>query len=377
MERRNDPYDGKTQTLQEMLQKYKGIYSKGEIETYFKDECAAVPKMTASACSAEIPGLRQWLKEIGWEGQWDQVVRWCEENGAVLLEEVQENWHDIEHELQVDHADAPEVHDSGAGIVGKISGLEEWLEEKDLEGYLEDVMEWCEQNKVKTLKEIESKWEIILQDLKLKTAKAELPGQKVSVQVLVGKWQGTYIAKVLNVTDAGIRIKHLEDDFEETLPLEALGGDKYRLLPVDSEDEESDTVVLDSLRKGYLSVEIGSGAGLELRWVKLGYAVDQVDRRPGQKDLHAGDVILWINGMFLLGFDEDTVTERFTQAFANGAPMVIGKLSILMKHSLKEVEEAVKELIWTREVWYFKWKKPLWRTSQMYSYLKATLACDL
>lgn len=345
MERRNDPYDGKTQTLQEMLQKYKGIYSKGEIETYFKDECAAVPKMTASACSAEIPGLRQWLKEIGWEGQWDQVVRWCEENGAVLLEEVQENWHDIEHELQVDHADAPEVHDSGAGIVGKISGLEEWLEEKDLEGYLEDVMEWCEQNKVKTLKEIESKWEIILQDLKLKTAKAELPGQKVSVQVLVGKWQGTYIAKVLNVTDAGIRIKHLEDDFEETLPLEALGGDKYHLLPVDSEDEESDTVVLDSLRKGYLSVEIGSGAGLELRWVKLGYAVDQVDRRPGQKDLHAGDVILWINGMFLLGFDEDTVTERFTQAFANGAPMVIGKLSILMKHSLKEVEEAVKELI--------------------------------
>lgn len=59
MERRNDPHDGKTQTLQEMLQKYKGIYSKGEIEAYFKDECTAVPKMTASACSAEIPGLRQ------------------------------------------------------------------------------------------------------------------------------------------------------------------------------------------------------------------------------------------------------------------------------------------------------------------------------
>ena len=344
MEQRNDPYDGKTQTLQEMLQKYKGIYSKGEIETYFKDECTAVPKMTASACSAEIPGLRQWLKEIGREGQLDQVIRWCEENGAVLLEEVQENWHDIEQELSIDDAPA-QGHDSGDGIVCKISGLEEWLEEMDLEGYLEDVMEWCDKRKLKTLKEIQSKWDIILQDLKLKTAKAELPGKKVSVQVLVGKWQGTYMAQVLNVTDAGIRVKHLEDDFEETLPLEALGGDKYRLLPVDSEEESESEAVVDSLRKGYLSVEIGSGAGLELRWVKLGYAVDQVDRRPGQKDLQAGDVILWINGMFLLGFDEDTVTERFTHAFANGAPMVIGKLSMLMKHSLNEVEQAVKKLI--------------------------------
>ena len=52
------------------------------------------------------------------------------------------------------------------------------------------------------------------------------------------KWQGTYLAHVLNVTDAGIRIKHLEDDFEETLPLDALGGGKYRLEPVDSDEED-------------------------------------------------------------------------------------------------------------------------------------------
>jgi hypothetical protein len=52
------------------------------------------------------------------------------------------------------------------------------------------------------------------------------------------KWQGSYMAHVLNVTDAGIRIKHLEDDFEETLPLDALGGGKYLLKPVDSDEEE-------------------------------------------------------------------------------------------------------------------------------------------
>ena len=57
----------------------------------------------------------------------------------------------------------------------------------------------------------------------------------------VRKWQGTYMAHVLHVTDAGIRIKHLEDDFEETLPLDALGGGKYLLEPVDSEDEEEAT----------------------------------------------------------------------------------------------------------------------------------------
>lgn len=72
----------------------------------------------------------------------------------------------------------------------------------------------------------------------------------------------------------------------------------------------------------------------------------QVSPKPGQKDLSPGDVILWINGMFLIGFDEDSVTDRFAEAFANGAPLVVGKLSTLMKHELQDVEEAVKKLIW-------------------------------
>ena len=86
----------------------------------------------------------------------------------------------------------------------------------------------------------EAKWEDILQDLKLKTAKEQLPGKKVSVQVLVGKWKGSYMAKVLTVSNEGIRIQHLEDDFLETLPLDALGGGKYLLEPVDSDEEQED-----------------------------------------------------------------------------------------------------------------------------------------
>ena len=100
-------------------------------------------------------------------------------------------------------------------------------------------LEWCQEHGVTVLKHIQGKWEDILQDLKLKTAKAELPGKKVSVRVLLGKWQGTYMAHVLNVTDGGIRIRHLEDDFEETLPLDALGGGKYLLEPVDSDEEST------------------------------------------------------------------------------------------------------------------------------------------
>eukprot|EP00435_Cladocopium_sp_Y103_P057794 s163_g20.t1 len=307
MERRRDPYDGKTQTLQEMVKKYQGTYSKPEVESYFEFECTAVASVPASSASApapkpakvnEIEGLRQWLKEKGRERQFDQVSSWCEENGAVLLEEVQENWDDILQELK----DLPAEK---AADLPSIAGLEEWLEEIELEEYLEDVLEWCQENHVKLLKHIQAKWDDILQDLKLKTAKAELPGKK--------------------------------DDFEETLPLDALGGGKYLLEPVDSDEEEEETAqVKDLLWKGRLSVEIGSGAGLDMRWVKLGYAVDKVSPTPGQKDLSPGDVILWINGMFLIGFDEDTVTDRFAEAFANGAPLVVGKLSSLMKHELQE-----------------------------------------
>ena len=46
-----------------------------------------------------------------------------------------------------------------------------------------------------SLQDIQAKWEDILQDLKLKTAKEQLPGKRVSVRVLKGKWQGSYMAQ--------------------------------------------------------------------------------------------------------------------------------------------------------------------------------------
>ncbi|CAE7540821.1 unnamed protein product [Symbiodinium necroappetens] len=79
--------------------------------------------------------------------------------------------------------------------------------------------------------------------------------------------------QVLEVAATGIQIRHLEDDFEETLPLDALGGGKYLLEPVDS-DEEATGDVQELLRTGRLRVD-ATGAGLQLRWVKLGYAVDK------------------------------------------------------------------------------------------------------
>lgn len=102
------------------------------MESYFKSECTAVPKTTAAPAApsskAEIQGLRQWLKEKGRESQFDQVTAWCDENGAVLLDEVQENWEDIVQEL----GDAP----AKAGNPPSIPGLEAWLEEMDLEEML-------------------------------------------------------------------------------------------------------------------------------------------------------------------------------------------------------------------------------------------------
>ena len=45
------------------------------------------------------------------------------------------------------------------------------------------------------LQEIQTRWEEILQELKFKTAKEQLPGKRVSVRVLKGKWQGSYMAQ--------------------------------------------------------------------------------------------------------------------------------------------------------------------------------------
>ena len=60
------------------------------MEFYFKDEC--------EACLAQllpVEGLKDWLETKGYGSQQWQVERWCEKNGAVLLEEVQENWDEI------------------------------------------------------------------------------------------------------------------------------------------------------------------------------------------------------------------------------------------------------------------------------------------
>ena len=56
------------------------------------------------------------------------------------------------------------------------------------------------------LQEIQPRWEDILLELKLKTAKEQLPGKRVSVRVLKGKWQGSYMAQaLLGLTITGSR----------------------------------------------------------------------------------------------------------------------------------------------------------------------------
>eukprot|EP00931_Biecheleriopsis_adriatica_P002559 TRINITY_DN103500_c0_g1_i1.p1 TRINITY_DN103500_c0_g1~~TRINITY_DN103500_c0_g1_i1.p1 ORF type:complete len:180 (-),score=64.64 TRINITY_DN103500_c0_g1_i1:43-582(-) len=179
MERRVDPEDGEAVTLKELLLKYKETYSQADIEAYFRDDCKALPKPTA-----EEPSSKQ--------------AESC-----------------------------------------AIDGLSDWLQELELEEYLEDVQEWCVENGAVLLEEVQDNWDDILTELKMKTAKEQLPGKRVNVQVLFGKWQGSYVALVLDVTSDGIRVRHEEDGFEETLPLDALGGGKYRLEPVES-DEEGD-----------------------------------------------------------------------------------------------------------------------------------------
>lgn len=217
MEKRTDPYDGKTQTLQEMIQKYQGVYSKSEVESYFQSECTVVvaPKSKAgyvtpaapSSVAPEMEGLRAWLKQEGYEKYLTQVQHWCEENGAVMLEEaqgvdadssqtikppqiyigiskmqkchstkcstkfprvvhpnrahaettlqVQENWDDILPELKDLSPEVPKKEEKASKPSFAVAGLEEWLEEIDLEEYLEDVLEWCEEHHVVRLKEIQ------------------------------------------------------------------------------------------------------------------------------------------------------------------------------------------------------------------------------
>jgi len=285
MEQRVDPEDGVPRTLEEVKKKYSGIYSLSEIEAYFQDDCRP-------------------LQSGGYKSS------------------------------------APVQSDAG------LEGLEGWLEERGLEDYLEIVTKWCEENGAITLDEVDENFE----DIKAMILASEIdPGDRVRITVLKGKWTGTYVATVLGTDSKGIRIRHEEDDYEESLPWSSLGGKKYTMEPVtddEDEDEEAVEVPLNQfLRLGHLRVDPDAGAGLELRWVKVGYCVDRVDRKPGQPDLREGDAMVAFGGAILAGLDEDGVEERFGAKFADGVSFVAAPLKELMRPTIEEVcREAEKFL---------------------------------
>ena len=68
-------------------------------------------------------------------------MRWCDENGAVLLEEVQENWEQIVSDLKLVQAACPTQAAGQEQAMLEVPGLAKWLEEVELEEYLEDVLE--------------------------------------------------------------------------------------------------------------------------------------------------------------------------------------------------------------------------------------------
>lgn len=49
--------------------------------------------------------------------------------------------------------------------------------------------------------------------------------------------------------------------------------------------------------------------------------------------------------MSLLALDEDTVTDRFSEAFGDHVPLVAGKLSELMKHPMEKIQKEVQSLV--------------------------------
>ena len=69
----------------------------------------------------------------------ERVAHWCDENGAVLLEEVQENWEEVVGELKLEKTASPCVNQGDEATL-QVPGLSEWLEEVELEEYLEDVL---------------------------------------------------------------------------------------------------------------------------------------------------------------------------------------------------------------------------------------------
>ena len=117
-----------------------------EIEAYFRSECklasegkrtSAVAAAFASKDSSEINGLKEWLREVGYEHSFQKVADWCHDNGAVLLEEVQENWEQVISDLGLEQGSCAGAHNEQAF---QVAGLSAWLEEIELEDYLEDVL---------------------------------------------------------------------------------------------------------------------------------------------------------------------------------------------------------------------------------------------
>lgn len=278
-ERRIDPHDGIARTLVELMQWYDGVYNKEEVEAYFLDECKPLAAAVTSSVAA-----------------------------------------------------------SPASGCCNIRGLEKWLEERDLEEYVDTVKTWCLQNGAVSLSEVEENFE----EIKAMILASEIePGERVRVRVLKGSWKGQYVAEVLETTSEGIRLRHEEDDFVETLPWSLLGGKKYAMEPVsDDEQEESAAAAAplqDLLRTGRLRADPDAGAGLELRWVKMGYRVDRVDAHPFQPDLRVGDVIVAVGESLLAGLDEAEVETRFGDNFADGVIFVAGNLDALMRRSTEQV----------------------------------------
>jgi len=100
------------------------------------------------------------------------------------------------------------------------------------------------------------------------------------------------------------------------------------------------------LKRGQLRLDLRSGqAGLELSACQAGYAVDEIETRPGQPDLEVGDVIVAIGGSVLIGLDPEDVEKRFGDAYCDGAAFIAGPLSELMEWPFEAVQREVDLLL--------------------------------
>lgn len=137
--RKVDPEDGAVLTETEMRHRYVGKYSDAEVAAYFCDECkpaplpgsppaapapqvasavpaapkgsapptAAAQKASAPASALAVPsvyniaGLETFLQSINLGKYVPQVAKWCDEMGAVSLDELKENWRDVAEDLSM------------------------------------------------------------------------------------------------------------------------------------------------------------------------------------------------------------------------------------------------------------------------------------